>query len=192
MVTALGQWGLWGVEGLGHYFIFLGWESCAAWWEQLKQEWLWSFNGVSGTFGRNGKCRIGCNCPCCYHGGASIGWRAVQAAAVTGRRAKDVPSKVVASVVGQMGVGLWSAVMSPMSGTIIGVWPVPLAVGVLMPWMRSSMVVWCSWWRNLGGSPGQNGQIHHSHNTGHQRSGSLNDLSIHRQNMYHHQTSYWL
>ena len=43
-----------------------------------------------------------------------------------------------------------------------------------------------------GGSPGQSGQICHSHNIGHQGSCGQNDLSIHRQNTCHHWTSYWL
>ena len=84
--------------------------------------------------------------------GASIGWRVAWAAVVAGRRAQGVPSKAAASVTVRMGMGLWSTVMSPMSGTIIGVWSVPLVVGVLMPWMRSSMVGWCSIWRNLVGA----------------------------------------
>ena len=40
------------------------------------------------------------------------------------------------------------------------------------------------------GSPLQSGQIHHSHNTWHQSSGSQNDLCIHKPNIFHHWTSH--
>ena len=75
--------------------------------------------------------------------GASIDWKAVWAAAEVGRGAWGVPSKTAASDTVGMGVGLWSAEMYPMSGAIIGVWPVPLVVAVLMPWMRSA------WWHGI-------------------------------------------
>ena len=84
--------------------------------------------------------------------GASIGWRVVQADVVAGQRVQGVPSKVAAYLAVWIGVGLWSALMSPMSVTIIRVWSVPPVVGVSMPWMRSFMVMWCSWWRNLVGA----------------------------------------
>ena len=89
--------------------------------------------------------------PAVITAGASIGWRVGWAAAVARRRVWGVPPKVVASTAMQMGVVLWSAVMSPMSVIIIGVLSVSPVVGVSMPWMRSYVEAWCSWWSNLMG-----------------------------------------
>ena len=36
MVTVLEQWGLWGVQGLGHCLTFVGWVPCAVWQELLE------------------------------------------------------------------------------------------------------------------------------------------------------------
>ena len=42
MVKVIEQWGLWGIEGPGHYLAFLGWGSCAVQWELLEKDQLWS------------------------------------------------------------------------------------------------------------------------------------------------------
>ena len=85
--------------------------------------------------------------------GLSIGQRVAQVAVVVGWGAWCVSSETVAPVTVGMVAWLWMVGMTPMSVTIVGgVWSVPLSVGILIPWMRSVLVVWCLWGRNLVGA----------------------------------------
>ena len=67
MVTVFGWWGLWEVEGLGYCFtswaeiLVLHGGSC--WTETNCCPW----SGMSGTHGRNGKCRMEYNYAQWYH-----------------------------------------------------------------------------------------------------------------------------
>ena len=112
---------------------------------------LWS--GMNDICRRCGECGMGCDnacwCLCKSDDGGIHQLKGGMSCCGGWMRSIGVPSKTAASAVVGMAVGLWPAEMSPMSGTIkCGVWSVPSGVGVLMPWMRSVLVAWCSWGRN--------------------------------------------
>ena len=106
MLTVLGQWRLWRLRVFGITLSFwaenlaLNGRSC--WSESSFSQW----SGVNSTCSRNGECRMGCNCACCYHSmkdNWSIHW--LKGSMVAGRRARNVPSKAAASVMARLGVG---------------------------------------------------------------------------------------
>ena len=158
MVTVLGQWGLWRVGGLEYCPIFLGWESCAAWWELLEQEWLQSMEWCEWCLWRNGKGRMECDYSCSYHGWGhplAEGWH--ELLQWLEEECKVCLLKLLLLSWCELGwdFGLWSAIISPMSGTIIVSWVLPLlcrgeahALGLWQWWTENSKTV--SWlWNNI-------------------------------------------
>ena len=145
-----GSWRSWMCLGFS-WLCFLCSRSC--WSESGSGPWN---SGLSDVCGRSGECGMGCNYASwmCHSGNgirASTGLKGGMSCCSSRCRVWCVPSETATPVTRRMVVGFWSAEMYPMSGTIVsGVWPVP--PGILMPWTRSVLVVWCSWGKNLVGT----------------------------------------